>query len=54
MTMLTYYFHDPVFYSKIGTIEKDAVMWKKNYNTLLGAGTVEEFTKSARSLDPYL
>ena len=54
MTMLTYYFHDPVFYSKIGTIEKDAVMWKKNYNTLLGAGTVEGFTKSARSLDPYL
>ena len=48
MTMLTYYFHDPVFYSKIGTIEKDAVMWKKNYNTLLGAGTVEGFTKSAQ------
>ena len=54
MTMLTYYFHDPVFYSKIGTIEKDAVMWKKNYNTLLGTGTVEGFTKSAHSLDPYL
>lgn len=54
MSMLTYYFHDPVFYSKIGTIEKDAVMWKKNYNTLSGAGTVEGFIKSAHSLDPYL
>ena len=54
MSMLTYYFHDPVFYSKIGTIEKDAVIWKKNYNTLLGSGTVEGFTKSAHSLDPYL
>lgn len=54
MSMLTYYFHDPVFYSKIGTIEKDAAMWKKNYNTYLGSGTVEGFIKSAHDLDSYL
>lgn len=49
LCILTYWFKDPKFYQNAGSLEQDAKMWKKNYNTKLGKGTEAAFIKSCEA-----
>ena len=46
LCITTYWFKDPMFWQKAGSLEADAKLWKDLYNTRLGKGTEEAFIKS--------
>ena len=49
LCILTYWFKDPKFYQNAGSLEQDAKLWKKMYNTRLGRGTEAAFIKSCKA-----
>lgn len=49
LCITTYWFRDPMFWQKAGTVEDDARLWKELYNTRLGKGTVSAFIKSCEA-----
>ena len=49
LCITTYWFKDPMFWQKAGSLESDAKLWKQLYNTELGKGTVEAFIKSCKA-----
>jgi len=49
LCIITYWFKDPMFWQKAGSLEADAKLWKNLYNTELGKGTVEAFIKSCEA-----
>ena len=49
LCILTYWFKDPVFWQKAGSLESDARLWKDMYNTKLGKGTEAAFIKSCEA-----
>lgn len=49
LCITTYWFKDPMFWQKAGSLEADAKLWKQLYNTELGKGTVEAFIKSCKA-----
>ena len=46
LCITTYWFRDPMFWQKAGSLESDAKLWKDLYNTRLGKGTEAAFIKS--------
>ena len=46
LCITTYWFRDPMFWQKAGSLESDAKLWKDLYNTKLGKGTEAAFIKS--------
>ena len=49
LCITTYWFKDPMFWQKAGSLEADAKLWKNLYNTELGRGTVEAFIASCKA-----
>lgn len=49
LCITTYWFKDPMFWQKAGSLESDAKLWKDLYNTRLGKGTAEAFIKSCEA-----
>ena len=49
LCITTYWFRDPVFWQKAGSLESDARLWKDLYNTRLGKGTEAAFIKSCKA-----
>jgi hypothetical protein len=49
LCITTYWFKDPMFWQKAGSLEADAKLWKQLYNTELGKGTVEAFIASCKA-----
>ena len=49
LCITTYWFRDPVFWQKAGSLESDAKLWKDLYNTRLGKGTEAAFIKSCKA-----
>lgn len=49
LCITTYWFKDPMFWQKAGSLEADAKLWKNLYNTELGKGTVEAFIASCNA-----
>ena len=49
LCITTYWFRDPMFWQKAGSLESDAKLWKDLYNTRLGKGTEAAFIKSCEA-----
>jgi len=49
LCITTYWFKDPMFWQKAGSLEADAKLWKQLYNTKLGKGTAEAFIASCNA-----
>jgi hypothetical protein len=49
LCITTYWFRDPMFWQKAGSLEADAKLWKDLYNTRLGKGTEAAFIKSCEA-----